>query len=76
MIHALSFDHTARELDSRRSGTTEVALVWSKRRHCAAVTITDDATGEIVELVARPGDDPLELYEHPWAYAARRRAAA
>ena len=75
MIHALSFDHTARELDSRRSGSTEVALVWSKRRQCTAVTLTDDATGEVVELVAAPGVDPLDLYEHPWAYAARRRAA-
>lgn len=75
MVRPLSFDHTARELDARRSGSTEVALVWSKRCRCAAVTITDDDTGEVVELVVRPEDDPLDLFEHPWAYAERRRAA-
>jgi hypothetical protein len=72
MITRLSFDHTPKELASRHNGTTEVALLWSRRTHCAAVAVHDDASGEHFELLIRPEDDPLDLYEHPYAYAASR----
>jgi hypothetical protein len=72
MITRLSFDHTPKELATRHSGTTEVALLWSRRKHRAAVAVSDDASGEHFELLIEPGDDPLDLYEHPYAYAAAR----
>jgi len=68
----LSFDHTPKELASRRSGTVEVTLLWSKRTHRAAVTLEDATTGELIELPLRPADDPLDVYNHPYAYAAAR----
>jgi hypothetical protein len=76
MITRLSFDHTPKELASRHSGTIEVALLWSKRTQRAAVAVHDDATGEEFELELRPGDDPLDVFEHPYAYAARARRSA
>ena len=42
----------------------------------AAVAVDDQATGEHFELLIEPGDDPLDLYEHPFAYAAARRVLA
>ncbi len=72
MTHRLSFDHTPKELVSRHSGTTEVALLWSKRTHRAAVAVLDEATGDYFELPIGASDDPLELYHHPFAYAASR----
>jgi len=75
MTHRLSFDHTPKELVSRHSGTTEVALLWSKRTHRAAVTVLDEATGEGFELPVGERDDPLELFNHPFAYAAARGLA-
>ncbi len=71
-IRRLSFDHTPKLLALRRSGTTDVALFWSKRTHRAAVAVADDATGERFELVVRDGDDPLDLFKHPYAYASAR----
>jgi hypothetical protein len=38
--------------------------------------VHDDATGEEFELELRPGDDPLDVFEHPYAYAARARRSA
>ena len=72
MHKTLSFDHTPKELASRRSGTAEVVLFWSKRTHRAAVKLEDEATGESVELALLPTDDPLDVFNHPYAYAARR----
>lgn len=71
MIRRLSFDHTPKELVSRHSGTAEVALLWSKRTHRAAVAVQDEARGEYFELLIGADDDPLDVYEHPYAYAAR-----
>ncbi len=72
MTRTLSFDHTPKLLASRQSGTAEVALFWSKRRHRAAVAVDDQATGEHFELMINPDDDPLDLYNHPYSYAATR----
>jgi hypothetical protein len=67
MASRLSFDHTPKLLASRHSGTTAIALFWSKRRHRAAVAIDDQATGEHFELEINPDDDALDLYDHPYA---------
>ena len=76
MIRRLSFDHAPEELASRRSGTTEVALLWSKRAHRAAVAVEDSVEGTRFELLVDPGDNALDLFEHPYFYAARRGIAA
>jgi hypothetical protein len=68
----LSFDHTPKELASRHSGSVEIALLWSKRTHRAAVTLEDAVTGELIELPLMPADDPLDVYNHPYVYAAAR----
>ena len=76
MTRRLTFDHTPKLLAVRRSGTADVALLWSRRKHAAAVTVDDQATGEHFELLIRPDDDPLDLFEHPFAYAAARHLLA
>ena len=51
---------------------TSRALFWSKRKHRAAVAVDDEATGDHFELEINPEDDPLDLYNHPYPYAAVR----
>ncbi len=75
MTRTLSFDHTPKELALRRSGTCEVALFWSRRTHRAAVKLEDDATGMTLELLLDSADDPLDVFDHPYAYAAARGLA-
>lgn len=72
MTNRLSFDHTPKMLALRHSGTTDVALFWSKRTHQAAVAVDDEATGEHFELLVCANDDPLDLFEHPFADASAR----
>ncbi len=72
MPKTLSFDPAPEELASRQSGTTEVVLLWSKRTRRVAVRLSDEATGESVELTLLPTDDPLDVFNHPYAYAAIR----
>jgi len=76
MTKRLSFDPAPKLLALRHSGTTDIALFWSKGTHRAAVIVDDDATGERFELLVRADDNPLELYEHPYAYASARHARA
>ncbi len=74
MIAGASIGTLPKTLASRRSGTTEVALVWSRSSGRAAVVVDDPATGEHFELAVRAGDNPLDVFEHPYAYADRRAA--
>ena len=74
MTNRLTFDAHPKLLALRHSGTTEVGLFWSKRTHRAAVAVEDAATGDRFELPIAPDDDALDLYNHPYAYAARRQA--
>jgi hypothetical protein len=70
--YRLTFDANPKELARRDAGGSHVALLWSRRRHRAAVVIEDDSTGELVQLDIQERDNPLELYQHPYAYLPRR----
>jgi hypothetical protein len=72
MHRRLTFDANPKELASRRNGTIDVALLWSRRARRAAVVVEDRATGEALELDVREDDNPLDVYEHAFAYAPRR----
>jgi hypothetical protein len=68
----LTFDATPKELACRDSGSAHVQLLWSRRSGRAAVVVTDDATGEVSEIEVAAGENPLELFEHPFAYLTTR----
>lgn len=70
--YRLTFDANAKELARRDSAGTHVALLWSRRRHRAAVVLEEDATGELLELDVYERENPLELYQHPYAYLKTR----
>lgn len=70
--YRLTFDPNPKELASRDATGSHVVLLWSRRKHRAAVVVEDDATGELVELEIRERENPLELYEHAYAYLPTR----
>jgi hypothetical protein len=59
------------ELAARDSGTLHVALLWQRETGVFAVTAEDSSTGDRFELVV-DNDRPLDIYYHPYAYAALR----
>jgi hypothetical protein len=61
-----------RELDSRTSDAIHVRLLWHPSDNRVSVAVSDSKTGEAFELTLRDGHSPLEVFHHPFAYAAYR----
>lgn len=65
-----------RELDSRTSDGIYVQLVWHPGDKRVAVAVQDTKTGEAFELAVGPGQRALDVFHHPYAYAADTLAGA
>jgi hypothetical protein len=61
-----------RELDSRASGGIHVRLLWHPREGHVSVAVDDIKTGESFVLLVRDGERALDVFRHPYAYAASR----
>jgi hypothetical protein len=61
-----------RELCARESGGVHVRLMWSTHDGHLMVSVDDKRTGEGFQ-VAVLGHPPLDVYRHPFAYAAIRK---
>jgi hypothetical protein len=64
-----------RELAHRSSAGIEVTLLWNEQSGELTVTAFDSSTGELFALPARR-EQALDVFNHPFAYAARERRAA
>jgi hypothetical protein len=69
MVDTTTTDLLPQELDYRASNGLEVSLLWSKRTNRLTVAVHEAATGEVLHVPARP-DNALDVFEHPYAYAA------
>jgi hypothetical protein len=61
-----------RELAHRSADGVEVTLYWTPRTNALAVSVHDRNADDSFELVLGPQDDPLDVFRHPYAYAAWR----
>ena len=66
----------ARELDSRVSDGIHVRLLWHARDGHVSVTVDDTKTGAAFEVLVPEGARALDVFHHPYAYAASRRDGA
>jgi hypothetical protein len=62
------------ELASRASNGIDVALLWNRRSDELRVCVTDAYTGVYFEVAAER-DNALDVFNHPYAYAAARGIA-
>jgi hypothetical protein len=60
-----------RELACRSAEGIEVALLWIEATDDLIVTVIDDQAGVLLTLDVA-GADPLDVFHHPFAYAAQR----
>lgn len=58
------------ELDHRSHDRVDVRLLWRKRDNRVIVEVADGKTGARFELVVRDGERSLDVFHHPYAYAA------
>ena len=61
------------ELSSRSANGIDVALLWHRSDKRAAVVVVDHRGGEKFVLEVRDDDNALDMFHHPYAYAAQRQ---
>jgi hypothetical protein len=59
-------------LASRKNAGIRATLLWAADTDAVAVLVRDDSTQDVFELVLEPEDNPMHVYEHPYACAAWR----
>ena len=59
------------ELATRVGDGIEVSLLWSRADSGLTVIVSDSRTGDRFELAAKP-ENALDVFHHPYAYAAFR----
>jgi hypothetical protein len=66
----LTFPRT--ELAVREQNGMSVTLLWARGTDVLAVAVVDLWSGESFEYVLEPHERPLDVFYHPYAYAASR----
>jgi hypothetical protein len=74
-VSATTTQSAVRELDHRSTDGLEVTLQWHASTNVVTVAVFDAKSGEAFELVVGDGQDALDVFHHPYAYAANRRTA-
>ena len=64
-----------RELAHRRNDGLDIRLLWDSAVDRVSVSLHDAKTGEGFEVEVGPGERALDVFNHPFAYAAVRAAA-
>jgi hypothetical protein len=59
-----------RELDGRYKDGIRVRLIWCQRDHQIFVVVTDHRGGEAFSVEVQDGERALDVFHHPYAYAA------
>lgn len=59
-----------RELDRRTGDGIDVRLLWRPTDDILEVVLDDERTGESFRIVVAP-EEALDVFAHPYAYAAR-----
>lgn len=71
MISPTAYPGT-RELAFRSNDGMDVALLWHTASGLLSVLVSDNRTDARFELVLDHDDRAMEVFHHPYAYAARR----
>jgi hypothetical protein len=58
------------ELDSRTTDGIDVRLLWHRAENRVTVIARDMRSGEVLEVVVRDHERALDVFHHPYAYAA------
>lgn len=64
------------ELDGRISEGIQVRLLWCRHDGRLWVSVIDTRGRDAFRLPVHPGERPLDVFHHPFAYAAHHGIAA
>ena len=63
---------TIRELAHRRNDGLDIRMLWDSATDRVSVALHDAKTGDGFEVEVGPGERALDVFHHPFAYAAFR----
>jgi hypothetical protein len=66
------FEEDWTELARRSSAGVDVTLLWAAKTNTIAVAVDDAPADNHFDLIVEPADNPLDVFLHPYAYAAWR----
>jgi hypothetical protein len=72
MTAEFTLDYSWTELAVREQNGISVRLLWTRGTTLLAVEVVDERNGDSFELVLEPDEAPLDVFYHPYAYAAAR----
>ena len=58
------------ELDHRTNDRIDVWLLWRESDNQVMVSVADEKTGDAFTITLREGEKPMDVFHHPYAYAA------
>ena len=61
---------TFHELAHRRNDGIDVTMFWDSRTDQVSVAVNDAKGGEAFEIHVLPGERAMDVFHHPFAYAA------
>ena len=64
---------SVRELDCRWTNGIQVRLLWCQFAGRVSVAVVDTRSGESFRIDVPDGERPLDVFYHPFAYAAHER---
>jgi hypothetical protein len=64
-----------RELDRRQADGVNVGLLWCEPDGSVLVAVNDHQTGEAFSVEVQEADRALEVFKHPYVYAAWQRTS-
>jgi hypothetical protein len=67
---------TMRELDSRLVDGLHVRLWWDPEVNLVWVSVLDTRSGDAFTIEVKAGQEPLDVFRHPFAYAPREHVEA
>jgi hypothetical protein len=65
-----------RELDSREGDGLHVRLWWDQNDGSVWVSVLDTRSGDALRIEVRAGQQALDVFHHPFAYAPREHVEA
>ncbi len=61
---------SVRELDTRGTDGTQIRLLWCQHDGTLWVAVLNTRTGDAFCVEVHDGERPLDVFHHPYAYAA------
>jgi hypothetical protein len=63
---------TTRELNHRTIDGLDIRMLWDPGSNLVTIAVDDSRTGQSFEIEVGPGERPMDVFTHPFAYSPTR----